>query len=73
MKVSAFKLRIEGQTGFDGRLSMHVRVGLPPFGIIGIPVFVSGTQDKPIVKVSRGKNGQLEETEDKDEETTGNQ
>jgi len=73
MKVSAFKLRIEGQTSFDGRLSLHFRVGLPPFGIIGIPVFVSGTQDKPVVKVSRGKNGQLEETEDKEEETTGNQ
>jgi AsmA protein len=73
MKVSAFKLRIEGQTSFDGRLNLHVRVGLPPFGIIGIPVYVAGTQDKPIVKVSRGKNGQLQETEDKDEETAGNQ
>jgi len=73
MKVSAFKLRIEGQTSFDGRLNLHVRVGLPPFGIIGIPVFISGTQENPIVKVSRGKNGQLQETEDKEEETTGNQ
>lgn len=73
MKVSVFKLRMEGQTSFDGRLNLHVRVGLPPFGIIGIPVYVAGTQDNPIVKVSRGKNGQLEETEDKDEETAGNQ
>ena len=72
MKVSAFKLRIEGQTSFDGRLNLHVRVGLPPFGIIGIPVFVAGTQESPIVKVSRGKNGQLQETEDKDEEGQGN-
>lgn len=73
MKVSAFKLRIEGQTSFDGRLNLHVRVGLPPFGIIGIPVFISGTQENPVVKVSRGKNGQLQETEDKEEETAGNQ
>jgi len=73
MKVSAFKLRIEGQTSFDGRLNLHVRVGLPPFGIIGIPVFVAGTQSNPVVKVSHGKNGQLQETEDKDEETAGNQ
>ncbi|HVU97284.1 MAG TPA: AsmA-like C-terminal region-containing protein [Puia sp.] len=72
MKVSVFKLRIEGQTSFDGRLNLHVRVGLPPFGIIGIPVYVGGTQDDPIVKVSRGKNGQLQETEDKDEEGQGN-
>lgn len=73
IKVSAFKLRFEGQTSFDGRLNLHLRVGLPPFGIIGIPVFVSGTQENPVVKVSRGKNGQLEETEDKDEEGQGNQ
>ena len=64
MKVSAFKLRIEGQTSFDGRLNLHVRVGLPPFGIIGIPVTVIGTEDKPEVKVRRGKSGDaLEETD----------
>ena len=69
MKVSVFKLRIEGQTSFDGRLNLHCRVGLPPFGVIGIPVSVTGTQDKPIVKARRaGKGDQLEETEDKDEE-----
>jgi AsmA protein len=67
MKVSVFKLRIEGQTSFDGRLNLHVRVGLPPFGVIGIPVTVTGTQDAPRVKLRRGnKNDELEE--DKDEE-----
>jgi len=66
-KVSPFKLRFEGQTSFDGKLNLKLRVGLPPFGIIGIPVHVSGTQDKPIVKLRRGKNGELEETEDQDE------
>jgi AsmA protein len=65
MKVSAFKLRIEGQTSFDGRLNLHVRVGLPPFGVIGIPVTVTGTEDKPIVKVRRGTDeDKLEETAD---------
>jgi AsmA protein len=73
MKVSAFKPRFKGQTSFDGRLNLHLRGGLPPFGIIGIPVFVSGTQENLSVKVSRGKNGQLEETEDKEEEGQGNQ
>lgn len=67
MKVSVFKLRIEGQTSFDGRLNLHVRVGLPPFGVIGIPVSVTGTEGKPLVKVRRAnKNDALEE--DKDEE-----
>lgn len=67
MKVSAFKLRIEGQTSFDGRLNLHFRVGLPPFGIIGIPVSVTGTQDKPIIKARRAdKKDELDE--DKEEE-----
>src|SRR6201999_19114 len=29
MKISAFKLRLEGQASFDGRLNLHCRVGLP--------------------------------------------
>ncbi len=73
MKVSVFKLRIEGQTSFDGRLNLRFRVGLPPFGVIGIPVTVTGTQDNPKVKARRGsKKDELEETEDKDEEGKAN-
>jgi len=68
MKVSAFKLRIEGQTSFDGQLNLHVRVGLPPFGVIGIPVTVIGTEDHPKIKVRKGnKKDELQETEDKEE------
>jgi len=66
MKVSAFRLRIEGQTSFDGQLNLHFRVGLPPFGIIGIPVTVIGTQDKPVIKVRRAKGSDALE-EDKDD------
>jgi len=69
MKVSAFRLRMEGQAAFDGRLNLQFRVGLPPFGLIGIPVKVTGTQENPKVKAGRTKKGdQLEETEDKEEE-----
>jgi AsmA protein len=65
MKISLFHFRMEGQTSFDGRLNLHVRVGLPPFGIIGIPVTVIGTEDKPEVKIRRSKSGDiLTETED---------
>jgi AsmA protein len=68
MKVSAFKLRIEGQASFDGRLNLRCRVGLPPFGVIGIPVSVTGTQENPKVKARRGsKKDELEETEEKKE------
>jgi AsmA protein len=69
MKVSTFKLRMEGQTAFDGRLNLQFRVGLPPFGVIGIPLRITGTQDHPLVKGGKGsKNDALEETEDKEEE-----
>lgn len=67
MKVSAFRLRIEGQTSFNGQLNLHFRVGLPPFGIIGIPVTVIGTQDKPVIKVRRARGSDALE-EDKDDE-----
>jgi AsmA protein len=71
MKVSAFRLRMEGQAAFDGRLNLQFRVGLPPFGLIGIPVKVTGTQEDPKVKAGRTKKGdQLEETEDKEEDET---
>lgn len=67
MRVPPFRLRFEGQTSFDGKLNLKLRVGLPPLGIIGIPVNVTGTQDKPVVRLRRGKNGELEQTEDKEE------
>jgi AsmA protein len=69
MKVSGFRLRMEGQASLDGRLNMQMRVGLPPFGLIGIPVKITGTQENPKVVAGRSKKGdQLEESEDKDEE-----
>jgi len=69
MKVSVFRLRMEGQAAFDGRLNLQFRVGLPPFGLIGIPVKITGTQEDPKVRAGRTKKGdQLEETEDKEEE-----
>jgi len=42
-------------------------VGLPPFGIIGVPVKVTGTGERPIVKV--GKTDSLPLEEQKEEET----
>ena len=59
-KVAGFRTRIEGQTSFDSKLNIKMRIGLPPLGLIGIPIKVTGTQDNP--KVSIGKK-----TEDLDE------
>jgi len=43
-------------------------LGLPPFGIIGIPMTITGTNDKPVVKLRRGKEAdELEEELDEEE------
>jgi AsmA protein len=64
--VFGFRPRIEGQTTFDGQLNLKMRLGLPPLGIIGIPVKITGTQDDPIVKLGR-RTQDLKETEYKEE------
>ncbi len=51
MKVALFRLRFQGKTSFDGQLALRMRLGLPPFGLIGIPVTVTGTQSNPKIKV----------------------
>ena len=61
-KVAGFRPRIEGQTSFDGNLNIKMRLGLPPFGLFGIPMKITGTKDNP--KVSLGRQSEdLKETE----------
>lgn len=61
-KVAGFRPRIEGTTSLDGKLNLKMRLGLPPLGIIGIPLTITGTQDDPKVKLGRKTEG-LKETE----------
>ena len=61
-KFAGFRPRIEGATSFDGKLNIKMRLGLPPLGIIGVPLTVTGTQETPKVKLGR-KTEDLEETE----------
>jgi AsmA protein len=62
-KFAGFRPRIEGTSSLDGKLNIKMRLGLPPLGIIGIPLTVTGTQDNP--KVKMGKKGEeIEETKD---------
>ncbi|WNM19962.1 AsmA family protein [Flavobacterium capsici] len=61
-KVAGFRPRIEGTTSFDGQLNIKMRLGLPPLGIIGIPIKVTGTQDNPKVKLGK-QTEDLQETE----------
>jgi AsmA protein len=65
-KFAGFRPRIEGTSSLDGKLNIKMRLGLPPLGIFGIPLTVTGTTDKP--KVKMGSKGQdIEETQDKEE------
>lgn len=69
LKVAGFRPKIQGEMSLDGRLNLKFRLGLPPFGIFGIPLTVTGTRDNPIVRVRRGsKDPALQETEDKEED-----
>jgi AsmA protein len=62
-KFAGFRPRIEGTTSLDGRLNIKMRLGLPPLGIFGIPMTITGNKDNPKVKVGR-KSEDLEETKD---------
>lgn len=62
-KFAGFRPRIEGTTSLDGKLNLKMRLGLPPLGIFGIPLTVTGTQDNPKIKLGR-KSEDLQETKD---------
>lgn len=62
-KFAGFRPRIEGTTSLDGKLNLKMRLGLPPLGIFGIPLTITGSQDNPKIKVGR-KSQDLEETKD---------
>ncbi|MEI8073418.1 MAG: AsmA family protein [Bacteroidota bacterium] len=66
IRVFPFRLKFSGQANFDGQMNLKFRIGLPPLGIFGIPMNITGTQDKPIIKMGRGDNATLKETEDTD-------
>lgn len=56
-KVSVLRPSISGTTSFNGLLDLQIRVGLPPGGWIGFPIVVTGTHEKPKVKIF-SKTGQ---------------
>ncbi len=66
MKIAGFRPRIEGETSFDGRINLKMRLGLPPLGIIGIPMHITGTQENPQIKLGKGDNEEIPETEEKE-------
>lgn len=68
MKIYRFRIRIEGQTSLDGKLNLRFRIGLPPLGLIRIPMTITGSADNPNVKMKKGNDAD-ELTEEADTET----
>ncbi len=60
-KTGGFRIRFEGQTSFDNRVNFKMRIGLPPLGIIGIPLRITGSSDNPKIKLGKSDSDPLEE------------
>ncbi|MFL9832613.1 AsmA-like C-terminal region-containing protein [Chryseobacterium terrae] len=56
-KVSILRPTISGTTSFNGLLDLRIRVGILPGGLIGFPIVVTGTHEKPKIKIF-SKTGQ---------------
>jgi AsmA protein len=65
IRMAGFRLKFDGQVSFDNALNLHFRLGLPPLGIFGIPMTITGTETKPIIHLGKGKQeDELKETDD---------
>lgn len=56
-KVSILRPTVSGTSSFNGLLDLRIRIGILPGGIIGFPVVVTGTHEKPKIKIF-SKKGQ---------------
>ena len=53
MKMAGFRAKLEGQVTMDGKLNIGFRLGLPPMGLINVPMKITGTADN--FDISTGK------------------
>ncbi len=63
-KTGGMRIRFEGQTSFDNKVNFKMRIGLPPLGIIGIPVRITGNSDNPQIKIGKSDSDSLQEKEE---------
>jgi len=55
---------LNGQVTLDGYMNLGMRLGLPPFGIIGIPIEVNGPSETFKIKIGKYDKENLEETDE---------
>jgi AsmA protein len=68
MRMAGFRLKFSGQVSFDNVLNLQFRLGLPPFGIFGIPMTITGTQANPKIRLGKEKkDDEIKETDDNGE------
>ncbi|MGG5508188.1 MULTISPECIES: AsmA-like C-terminal region-containing protein [unclassified Myroides] len=78
MKMAGFRPRFEGQVSLDGEMNIGLRLGLPPMGIIGIPMKIQGNSDNFKIKLGRykpsevlGKPSEHDDEEEEEEQEEG--
>ena len=54
-KVKGIRVKISGSSTFDSKLNLKVRLGMGPFGIIGIPMKITGTSENMKIRYGKGK------------------
>lgn len=69
MRIAGFRPRFEGQVSLDGDMSIGFRLGLPPLGIFGIPIKITGNAEDYNMQVGKvSKEDELEEVLDQEDE-----
>jgi len=53
-KVNKFLTELEGWQSFDNTMNYEVKLSVPPFKKLRIPVNISGNPDKPVIKIGKG-------------------
>jgi hypothetical protein len=53
-KVDKFLTEIEGSQGFDNKMNYSIKISVPPFKKLKIPISILGTSDKPLIKLGKG-------------------
>jgi AsmA protein len=54
MKLAGFDTDIEGKHDMSGLMSYIVRIALPPFDLVKIPLHINGTYDNPKIHLGKG-------------------